>query len=360
MTALLAVKQAVSYLRALWAARRNLRQFDSYGLQRDLLPIVPAMERRPPPFRVNLVLTAAAFAVALFQFVVVPVFLLPETDVMSVAAADVAALAIAILLSLGTPFIRALLHEAIHGRLARSTVWNVRIGRALAICSGISFDAIRLGHMVHHRFPRHSLDRADVIAPGKNRLAGAVEFYCGLLGWIYVRETLSSMIMLLPRRAIMWVADRAMPSDEAVNVSLQGALRRGLDRRLQRIRVDSIFVILVYAGAFYLYGDWWPVLLTAIALRGLVVSLQDNVAHYDTPAEIGAPAHNSRTARWAGLFMLNSNLHGVHHDRPDIAWNRLPDAFRRADGSYSGGYFSLLLKQFYGPQTPGANEHRAS
>jgi fatty acid desaturase len=185
-------------------------------------------------------------------------------------------------------------------------------------------------------------------------MAGTVEFYCGLLGWIYVREILSSLVMLLPRRAIMWVADRAMSSDEELNASLQGALRRGLDRRLQRIRVDSIFVILVYAGAFYLYGDWWPVLLAVIALRGLVVSLQDNVAHYDTLADVGAPAHNSRTARWASLFMLNQNLHGVHHDRPDIAWNRLPDAFRRAGGNYAGGYFSLLLKQFYGPQTPGA------
>lgn len=313
------------------------------------------MDRTLPPFRVNLVLTAAAFAVAVFQFVIVPVFLLPEVDLVSVAAADMVAIAVTVLLSLATPFSRALLHEAIHGRLARTTNWNVRLGRALAICSGISFDAIRLGHMVHHRFPRHSLDRADIIVPGKNRVSGIVEFYCGLLGWIYVREILSSLIMLLPRSAIMWVADRAMSSDEAVNVSLHGALRRGLDRRLQRIRIDSILVILVYAGAFYLYGGWWPVLLMVIALRGLVVSLQDNVAHYDTPADVGAPAHNSRAARWASLFMLNQNLHGVHHDRPDIAWNRLPDAFKRADGNYAGSYFSLLLKQFYGPQTPGTD-----
>ena len=313
------------------------------------------MERPQPPFRVNLVLTAAAFAVALFQFVVVPVFLLPEVDLVSVAAADMVALAVTVLLSLATPFIRALLHEAIHGRLTRTTIWNVRLGRALAICSGIAFDAIRLGHMVHHRFPRHSLDRADVIVTGKSRVTLAVEFYCGLLGWIYVREILSSMLMLLPRRTIMWVADRAMSSDEAVNALLHGALRRGLDRRLQRIRVDSVLVILVYGGAFYLYGGWWPVLLMAIALRGLVVSLQDNVAHYDTPADVGAPAHNSRTARWASLFMLNQNLHGVHHDRPDVAWNRLPDAFTRADCNYAGGYFSLLMKQFYGPRTPGAD-----
>jgi fatty acid desaturase len=292
--------------------------------------------------------------VAAFQFVVVPVFLLPETDLMSIEAADLVAIAVTVLLSLTTPFIRALLHEAIHGRLARSKAWNVWLGRALAICAGSAFDAIRLGHMAHHRFPRHALDRADIIEPGKSRVVATVKFYCGLLGWLYVREVLSSLIMLMPRRAIDWVAERAMSPQEAVNVSLHSALQRGLDRQLARIRQDSAIVIVIYAGAFYLYGAWWPVLLGAIALRGLIVSLQDNVAHYDTPAVIGSPAHNSRTARWAALFMLNSNLHGVHHDRPDVPWNRLPRAFVRAGGNYAGGYFALMMKQFYGPQASDA------
>ena len=86
-----------------------------------------------------------------------------------------------------------------------------------------------------------------------------------------------------------------------------------------------------------------------MALRGLIVSLQDNVAHYDTPGVIGAPAHNSYASRLAALFMLNSNLHGVHHDQPEVPWNRLPRAFARAGGNYSGGYFTLLMRQFYGP-----------
>jgi fatty acid desaturase len=313
------------------------------------------MNPHNPPYRLNLLLTACALAVATFQFVIVPLYLLPETDMMSAEIADVTALVAAVLLSLSTPFTRALLHEAIHGRLMRNTNNNTRLGRALAICSGIAFDAIRLGHMAHHRFPRHALDRADVIEPGKNHFLANVIFYSGLLGWIYVRETLSSMIMLLPRRAIIWVAVRVMSPEEVGNIALLSALQRGLNRRLRRIRIDSVLIILVYAGAFYLYGPWWPVLLTAIALRGLVVSLQDNVAHYDTPPEIGAPAHNSRTVRWARLFMLNSNYHGVHHDRPDVPWNRLPGAFVRDDGNYAGGYFALMLKQFYGPQPRGGN-----
>lgn len=303
------------------------------------------IDRVVPPYRINVLLTATAFATAALQLFIVPLLLIPESGL----EADLLAVSIAVLLSLTTPFNRALLHEAIHGRMVRRRDWNTWLGRALAICSGISFDAIRLGHMTHHRFPRHALDRADVIEPGMNRVTATIRFYLGLAGWLYVREILSSMLMLMPRRVINWVASNVLPVDDADGMLLHGALRRGLDRRLSRIRMDSIFVILIYGTAFYLYGAWWPVLLLSIALRGLIVSLQDNVAHYDTPAYVGAPAHNTRTARWAAAFMLNSNLHGVHHDQPEVPWDKLPVAFQSAGGNYSGGYFRLLARQFYGP-----------
>jgi fatty acid desaturase len=303
------------------------------------------MDTLSPPYRVNVLLTATVFAIAAIQLVVVPVLLMPESGL----NADLLAILIAVLLSLTTPLQRALLHEAIHSRLAAHRGWNTFLGRALAVSSGISFDANRLGHMTHHRFPRHALDRVDVIEPGMNPVAATIKFYLGLAGGLYVREILSSMLMLMPRRVINWVASNLLPEDDADDMVLHGALRRGLDRRLSRIRLDSALVVLIYAGSFYLYGEWWPVLLLSIALRGLIVSLQDNVAHYDTPAVIGAPAHNTYTTRWAALLMLNSNLHGVHHDHPDVPWNWLPNAFRRGGGDYSGGYFALLARQLSGP-----------
>ena len=307
------------------------------------------METVAPPYRLNLILTAAAFAIAAFQLVFVPVVLLPDADSISVAAADIAAIVVTVLLSLSTPFIRALLHEAIHGRLARRRSWNDGLGRALGICSGGAFDAIRLGHMTHHRYPRHALDRADVIEPGQNRFITSFKFYTGLLGGLYLREVLLSMVMLLPRRTINWLAEHIMSDDEAAGISLQGALRRGLDRRLGRIRLDAVLVIMIYGGSIYLYGAWWPVLLITMALRGFVVSLQDNVAHYGTPAVIGAPAHNSRATRWTSLLLLNQNLHGVHHEHPEVPWTGLPVAFSRTGGDYAAGYFALLMKQFRGP-----------
>jgi fatty acid desaturase len=298
-----------------------------------------------PPYRTNILLTAAALAIAAIQLVIVPLLLMPESGL----GADLLAVAIAVLLSLTTPFVRALLHEAIHSRLASGRGWNTFLGRALAVTSGISFDANRLGHMTHHRFPRHAMDRADIIEPGANRVTTTIKFYLGLTGGLYIREILVSLLMLAPRPIINWVASNLLPEDDAEAVVLHGALRRGLDRRLSRIRVDATFIVLIYAVSFYLYGVWWWVLVLGVALRGLIVSVQDNVAHYDTPAVLGAPAHNTRTMRWAALFMLNSNLHGVHHDHPDVPWDSLPNKFRRDGGDYSGGYFRLLAKQFSGP-----------
>jgi fatty acid desaturase len=51
--------------------------------------------------------------------------------------------------------------------------------------------------------------------------------------------------------------------------------------------------------------------------------------------------------------MLNSNFHGVHHDHPELPWHVLPIAFSRRGEKYSGGYFNLLMKQFYGPLPAG-------
>lgn len=303
--------------------------------------VPPKAGRSEAPYRVNAWLTASSLMAGILQLVIVPAFLLPR--------APVSACIIVFLLSFLTPIGRALLHEAIHSRLLKPRSWNDRLGRALAITSGIAFDAIRFGHLVHHRFPRHALDRADVIQPGTNQLLAVIHFYGGLLGGIYLREILWGAILILPRNLIEYLTDRALKNDATMSV-LQGAVRRNLDRRLARSRVDLFWVAALYGGSLFLYGRWWPILFIGIATRAVIISLQDNVAHYGTPAEIGAAAHNSRASHYLSLFILNQNLHGVHHDRPEVPWDQLPEAFESDRKYYAGGYWRLLFKQFEGPR----------
>lgn len=293
------------------------------------------------PYRANNWLTALVLTGAFFQLIAVPVFFLPQSPGLATV--------VVVMLSFGAPVSRALLHEAIHGRLARSRVWNDRLGRALAAIYGIAFDVIRFGHLAHHRFPRHAFDRADIIAAGDKRVVACLHYYSGLLGWFYVREILAGSIVLLPRRAIELLTSRALRGDETLGV-LVSAIGRSLDRSLDRCRFDLALAALIYGGAFYLYGACWPILLAGIAVRALITSLLDNVAHYGTPGEIGAAAHDLRASYWLSLYILNGNLHGVHHDRPEVPWNLLPQTHRQTHKGYAGGYMAFLGKQFLGPR----------
>ena len=294
----------------------------------------------PIPLKLNLRLTALVLAAALVQLFVVPVLLLPRQPVWAFAAA--------VGLSLVTPLMRALMHEAIHNRLAIDRRLNDVLGRALAVTSGVAYDPIRFGHLTHHRFTRHELDRPDVIEPGKSRVVACATYYLGLLGGIHAREILASLAMLLPKSVLLFLADHGVPKDDALRV-LRGAIRRTLDRRLRRARTDLLAAALIYAAAFYFYGAWWPILFAAMAVRALIVSLQDNAAHYGTPAVLRAPAHNTRLAHFARTFMLNGNLHGVHHDRPELPWTALPKV-PQATENLTVGYLALIARQLRGPR----------
>src|SRR5262245_1881148 len=120
----------------------------------------------PPPYRLNAIFAAMVVATAALMLFVVPLVLLPHAPL----AAGIAVL----LLALVTPFITAVQHEAIHGRLSGRPATNDRMGRIIAISSGVSFDVVRFGHLAHHRSNRHALDRPDVIEPGQSTFfAGA-------------------------------------------------------------------------------------------------------------------------------------------------------------------------------------------
>jgi len=299
------------------------------------------------PYRVNAWLTALAIAAALAQLFAVPILLLPHSP--GLAAAAVA------LLSFLAPLSRALLHEAVHGRLLRARRSNDRLGRALAIIYGIAFDVMRFGHLTHHRFPRHAFDRADVIAPGENRLYACLRYYSGLIGWFYLREILAGAIVLLPRGAIENLTGRALKRDDSLE-GLSAVIRRRLDRSLRRSRVDLALAAVIYGASITLYGAYWPALAAGLAMRALLTSLLDNVAHYGTPAVTGAPAHDLSASRWLGLAILNGNLHGAHHDRPEIPWSGLPTIHEESGKRFAGGYVGFLIAQFLGPRQAASDD----
>jgi fatty acid desaturase len=74
-----------------------------------------------------------------------------------------AALVLIVPLVVLTPTHWGLIHEAIHGQLFAGRHRNEVVARALAIAFALPFDAVRFGHLMHHRFTREPFDRPDVL-----------------------------------------------------------------------------------------------------------------------------------------------------------------------------------------------------
>lgn len=301
-----------------------------------------------PPYRLNAIFAAICVAIGVALLFIVPLALLPQ--------APIWACVLVALIALATPFNTAVLHEAIHGRLALNGVQNDQMGRIIAICSGVSFDVVRFGHLAHHRSNRHALDRPDVIEPGQSAIGAGLKYYAHLFGGLYLTEIATTVAMWLPRKIIIVLVKRAMASEEPEITDIRIAAIRVLDRRVWQIRIDALIILALYGTAFYLYGAYWLLLLAAIVARGFIVSLQDNLPHYGTPAVINAPAHNMSAPRWMMMLFLNQNLHATHHDQPNLHWSDLPRAFGMRQGRFTDRYFAVMLRQFRGPRRPAIAE----
>ncbi len=150
--------------------------------------------------RLNATLVGMLIAASLLLLFVVPAWLLPASPWWGLLLVPVA---------LATNTMWSLIHEAIHGHLFRERRWNDRAGRLLCVLYGAPFRALRVAHLLHHRYSRTRRDRTEVYDPARtSRFAATAGFYVQLLGGMYFLEVLSSLACLLPRRAIDRLAPR--------------------------------------------------------------------------------------------------------------------------------------------------------
>jgi fatty acid desaturase len=89
-----------------------------------------------------------------------------------------------------------------------------------------------------------------------------------------------------------------------------------------------------------------------MVLRGLWLSLADNLPHYDVMLDEKDRARNFRApAIWRPVLM-NHHLHRLHHQHPTLPWTALP-ALARDDAAIpasatDAGYFRAALRQLRG------------
>ncbi|MCS6786708.1 MAG: fatty acid desaturase [Thiobacillaceae bacterium] len=286
----------------------------------------------------NRLLLLLGLLLALTQFVLLPVLLLPQQPAWGWC------LLVPVLFT-NTGW--ALLHESMHGVLLSGRRANRLAGRALAIAYGAAFDLLRWGHLLHHALNRTRRERSEVYVAGRDpKLWFTLNYYFRLSGGLYLYEVLGSLIFLLPRPAIRWWERRLARADNVVAALTDKLLH---PPTLRAVRQDAALALTLYAAAFALYGGHAWMLALALAARAFLISVVDNVFHYGTPLDDIRYARNLHLPPWLAVALLHFNLHGAHHLRPGLAWWQLP-AFHRASGlGYQGNWWPALIAQFRGP-----------
>ncbi|MEQ5840571.1 fatty acid desaturase [Paraburkholderia acidicola] len=306
----------------------------------------PTRPRVAIDVRANLALLAVVTCAVLLQLFGFPLLL---------RHAGPAVLWLVIPLVVLAPMHWGLIHEAIHGQLLPQRRVNELVARMLAIAFMLPFDAVRFGHLMHHRFTREPFDRPDVHDGTTQRLRARLRYYARLLGGLYAGELVMPLLAFVPHRYAHRLVAYAVGSEGPVGADVQRLfVGFALDpARRARIRRDWLLSLGLHAVAFYLYGAWWPVLLVTMYLRGVWLSLADNLPHYDVRLDEPGRARNFRVPSFWQPMLMNHHLHQLHHRHPTLPWTALPALAHgtaatasNASDAADAPYFRTALKQF--------------
>lgn len=300
---------------------------------------VALMSRRGGlPAALNGLLALFFIAVNVFQFVILPLWLLPAQHGWAWTLLPLALLT--------NPF-WSLIHEAIHDLFNASKTVNGFFGRLLAILFGSPFRILRLSHLLHHKLNRMPVEGTEYYDRGKGtKRAAAPGYFFQILLGLYLVEVVSPVYFFLPRRLLEKFRERFLPAQSVSSILMQNWLGA---ESLREIRLDGVLTVSWLSLSFYLYGHDWPLLLAALLARGFLISFLDNVYHYETPVSDVFYAKNLRLPAALEKLLLNFNLHGIHHINPAISWINLPKAFDVQGGKFQGDYFAAALRQLHGP-----------
>jgi fatty acid desaturase len=237
-----------------------------------------------------------------------------------------------------------LIHEAIHYKLLAGRRANDRLGRVLGILFGCPFHILKVGHMTHHRYNRSELDTTELIPSETRRFfLWWLAYYARILGGLYLSEVLAPLLFFFWKRAKRLVL--AFTQNQAVVIILDMFTRR----MVQAIQLDAVasvgFIVLQF---WFNRSDLAPFVILFF-WRALIVSFYDNAYHYGTDPHDEAAANNLSVPAFVRPFILNHNMHRVHHRHPLVSWAVLPELFKADRDGFDGDLVIAGLKQLQGP-----------
>ena len=290
------------------------------------------------PTAINLALASCYAAVNLYQFIILPVWLLPLDLNWAWTLVPLA--------FLNNPY-WSLVHEAIHDLFHPVRRINTFFGRWLSIMFGSPFQILRLSHLLHHKLNRTPLEATELYDRGTGSLVMvAFGYYFQILGGLYLVEFLSPLLFFLPCERLRKFRSKFVKPDTVSGILMQNWSQ---DQATREIRLDELLILAWFTLSAFCYGSHWPLLIAVMAARGFLISFLDNVYHYRTPMNDIFYASNLWLPPLTTRALLNFNFHGTHHQNPAVPWIRLPVVFREQSQIFHGNYVTAAMRQLSGP-----------
>jgi fatty acid desaturase len=222
-------------------------------------------------------------------------------------------------------------------------------GRWLSIFFGSPFHVLRLTHLSHHKFNRSPTEKGtEIYDPGQiSRIRASLSYFFYIFCGLYLLEVSSTFIFFLPPKALRKMRQRLLDHG---NVQEKWLAQKLMEEKVVRdIRLDGVAIVFLFALSAFCFGEHWKLLLGLLAVRTFLISFMDNVYHYRTPLHVTVSGHNFSLPRGFSRFLLNFNLHRVHHSNPSVPWVKLPDLFAQQRERFDGGLLAAALDQLRGP-----------
>ncbi len=283
----------------------------------------------------NYIIIAALTAVNLFQFLAVPLWLLPQNTWWAM-----------LLLPLGLSNVTlwSMIHEAIHKNLHPDTQYNDSLGRFLSIQFGTAFAIVRYGHMMHHRYNRDWEN--EYYDHNSNWLMQAPAYYGTLFAGLYLIEVVGSFAFaVLPEFMLKkFIRLSSKGDEEKETITNRFFFKRNRRRGIQQ---DVLLMTALYTLIIIAYAPFIWAFIILIGWRAFLISSMDNVYHYGTPDDNSVAGYDVAASRFISHLSLNMHYHATHHKHANIAWYHLPEAAKKTSPSLP--FWRAYCQQFKGP-----------
>ncbi len=229
------------------------------------------------------------------------------------------------LFSLSNNTLFSLLHESVHGILAK----DGRINRFAGCCAASWFPTgwliQRFFHLTHHRQNRSLSEQFDVLHPQDIRWLKYAQWYSIFTGIYWFVTVLGVVLYAMTPRILRHYLIKAFGKQGSEQTSANSYIGilddlPPLTARLE-ILLSLCWQILLFIILDLSFVGWLSC-YTAFALMWSSLQYTD---HAFSPLDCQTGAWNLHVPIWLQRVFLNYHLHLAHHQHPQVPWLYLPN-----------------------------------